>query len=46
MAAIMAVLSGWQIAMEVEYRNASPPVTLDWDSAGFRRGFAVQVLMR
>ncbi|KAG5758439.1 hypothetical protein H9Q72_013432 [Fusarium xylarioides] len=33
-------------AMELEYRNANPAVTLDWDLPGFGRGFAVQVLLR
>lgn len=42
----MTALFGWQFAMELEYRKADPPVTLDWDLPGFGRGFAVQVLLR
>ena len=42
----MTALFGWQFAMELEYRNANPAVTLDWDLPGFGRGFAVQVLLR
>jgi hypothetical protein len=46
LAITMTALFGWQFAMELEYRNANPPVTLDWDLPGFGRGFAVQVLLR
>ncbi|KAM0330174.1 hypothetical protein ACHAQA_004347 [Verticillium albo-atrum] len=42
----MIALFGWLFAMEREYANADPPVTLDWDTPGFGRGFAVQVLFR
>ncbi|KAL6354956.1 hypothetical protein LRP88_12314 [Fusarium phalaenopsidis] len=44
LAVFMTALFGWQFAMELEYRGANPPVTLDWDLPGFGRGFAVQVL--
>ncbi|KAF5562966.1 DUF895 domain-containing protein [Fusarium phyllophilum] len=46
LAVTMTALFGWQFAMELEYRNANPAVTLDWDLPGFGRGFAVQVLLR
>ncbi|RSL73863.1 hypothetical protein CEP54_000254 [Fusarium duplospermum] len=46
LAVFMTALFGWQFAMELEYRGANPPVTLDWDLPGFGRGFAVQVLLR
>ncbi|KAJ4325215.1 hypothetical protein N0V84_003597 [Fusarium piperis] len=46
LAIFMTALFGWQFAMEMEYRGANPPVTLDWDLPGFGRGFAVQVLLR
>ncbi|KPM38684.1 hypothetical protein AK830_g7882 [Neonectria ditissima] len=42
----MIALFGWQFAMELEYRKADPPITLDWDLPGFGRGFAVQVILR
>ncbi|KAF4440384.1 hypothetical protein F53441_12332 [Fusarium austroafricanum] len=46
LAVTMTALFGWQFAMELEYRNSNPKVTLDWDLPGFGRGFAVQVLLR
>ncbi|KAG5805400.1 hypothetical protein H9Q74_009877 [Fusarium xylarioides] len=46
LAVTMTAFFGWQFAMELEYRNANPAVTLDWDLPGFGRGFAVQVLLR
>jgi hypothetical protein len=42
----MIALFGWQFANEVLYSTSSPRVTLDWDSPGFGRGFASQVMFR
>jgi MFS family permease len=43
---VMTSLFIWQFVVENEYHKANPPVTLDWASPGFGRGFAVQVMFR
>ncbi|KAF2001514.1 MFS general substrate transporter [Amniculicola lignicola CBS 123094] len=43
---IMLSLFAWQVANEKKYSEAVPKVTLDWDTPGFGRGFAVNVLFR
>jgi hypothetical protein len=45
-AIIMLGLFGWQVANEQFYSTSTTKVTLDWDTAGFGRGFAVNVLFR
>lgn len=42
----MTGLFAWQIANEYLYANTVPKVTLDWESPGFGRAFAVNVLFR
>ncbi|KAH7146259.1 major facilitator superfamily domain-containing protein [Dactylonectria macrodidyma] len=43
---VMTSMFVWQYIIELEYRNSETPVTLDWASPGFGRGFAVQVMFR
>jgi hypothetical protein len=45
-ATIMFGLFSWQVANEHLYANTVPKVTLDWDTPGFGRAFAVNVLFR
>lgn len=43
---LMLATFGWQVANEKLYGDSSPRITLDWDNAGFGRGFASMVILR
>jgi hypothetical protein len=43
---LMLSLFSWQVANEKLYSTTVPKVTLDWDTPGFGRAFAVNVLFR
>ncbi|KAH8600920.1 major facilitator superfamily domain-containing protein [Bisporella sp. PMI_857] len=43
---LMLSLFSWQVFNEHKYSNTVPKVTLDWDTPGFGKAFAVNVMFR